>query len=100
MQPLIEQNLAQIQALCRKYQVRLLEAFGSAARGNFKPTSDVDFLVLFQKTGQGKVDRFFDLLHELEQLLGRKVDLVDITAASNPYFLAEALRHRVKLYAA
>jgi hypothetical protein len=40
------------------------------------------------------------LLGELEQLFGKKVDLVDIRAARNPYFIAEALRSRVRLYAA
>jgi predicted nucleotidyltransferase len=31
---------------------------------------------------------------------GGEFDLVDIAAARNPYFVAEALQHRVLLYAA
>jgi uncharacterized protein len=102
MSSLIEQHRAQIEALCRKYRVKRLELFGSAARGDFDPqSSDVDFLVLFDPPGPlSIVDRYFDLLEALEKLFGRKVDLVDITAATNPYFVAEALRHRARLYAA
>jgi hypothetical protein len=32
-------------------------------------------------------------------LFGGKVDLVDVRAHRNPYFMAEALRHREMLYA-
>ena len=76
--------------------------FGSAARGNFDSSrSDFDFLVLFSASvPMSADDRYFGLIKELEILLDRKVDLVDITAARNPYFLADALKHREKIYAA
>ncbi len=102
MPPLLENNLSQVIALCRKYGVKCMEAFGSLARGDFNSaSSDVDLLVLFENApARDKVDQFFGLLKELENLFGRKVDLVDITAARNPYFVADALRCRVRLYAA
>jgi hypothetical protein len=102
MAPILSQHLGGIQALCRKYAVQLLEAFGSVTRQDFDPThSDVDLLVLFQKSSaMGKADQFLGLLGELERLFGKKVDLVDIRAARNPYFIAQALRSRVRLYAA
>jgi hypothetical protein len=101
MAPVLAQHLRGIEALCRKYAVECLEAFGSIARQDFDSArSDVDFLVLFQKHSEmGKADQFLGLLEELEQLLGKSVDLVDIAVARNPYFVAEALRHRVRLYA-
>src|SRR5438270_5382461 len=34
--------------LCRRYQVRELSVFGSAARGEMRPDSDIDLLVEFQ----------------------------------------------------
>jgi uncharacterized protein len=97
-----EQCRDQIEALCRKYGVKRLELFGSAARGEFDPRhSDLDFLVLYDRAAKGSLaDRFFGLLEGLEGLFNRKVDLVDIQGARNPYFIAEALRHRVLLYAA
>ncbi len=102
MLPLIEQHHDEIQELCRKYGVKRLELFGSAARGDFDPqTSDLDFFYEFQSTGwKGLADRFFGLLEDLEKLFGRKVDLVSLKDAKNPYFLESAKRHRINLYAA
>lgn len=91
-----------IDTLCRRFGVRRLELFGSAARGDFDPaTSDLDFFVEFADAGfAGAADRYFGLLEGLEELFGRKIDLVDIRAARNPFFLAEASKHRTTLYAA
>lgn len=102
MTELIEQHRAAIEELCRKYQVKRLELFGSAARGDFDPaTSDVDFFYEFQYDGwEGAADRFFGLLEGLEALLHRKVDLISAKDAKNPYFLEVANRNRIELYAA
>jgi uncharacterized protein len=47
MLPLIENRRAEIAELCRRFRVRRLDVFGSAARGgDFDPArSDVDLLV-------------------------------------------------------
>jgi predicted nucleotidyltransferase len=49
--------------------------FGSAARGEATPESDVDILVDFLPDSGMSLFRLDDLNGELEQLLGRKVDL-------------------------
>lgn len=102
MLPLLEKHLPQIESLCRKYGVERLEAFGSAARGNFYPaTSDIDFLVEFVDQGwKGSFRRYMGLKHDLEDLLGFSVDLVEPAAITNPYFAQVALRHRSTIYAA
>ena len=56
------------------FGVRSLALFGSVARGEDLPDSDVDVLVAFE--GQTTFDRYFDLKFWLEDLLGRSVDLV------------------------
>jgi predicted nucleotidyltransferase len=102
MIPLIEEKRAEIEALCRKYHVRTLELFGSAATGEFDPaTSDVDFLVIFQDGAPAEhKNDYFGLLFALEELLGRKVDLVMTRAIRNPYFLRAIAPDRLVLYAA
>ena len=102
MLDLVEQHRAALSDLCRRFEVRRLELFGSAARNEFDPrSSDLDFLVAYQPPGQvDAVERYFGLLAALERLFSRKVDLVDVTAHTNPYFMAEALKHRELLYAA
>lgn len=52
---IVEQNLPAIAELCRRFGVRRLDLFGSAAMGRFDPQrSDLDFLVEFEPEAQGK----------------------------------------------
>jgi len=98
---LVEQHRQQIADLCRKYGVRKLDLFGSAAGGDFHPgTSDLDFFFEFDANPAALADRFFGLMEDLEKLLGCKVDLVSSQDVRNPYFLQVANRHRITLYAA
>ena len=63
--------------ICRRHGVRELSVFGSVLEDDFRPDSDVDFLVVFDSDDLGPwMGRLFDLQEELERLLGRKVDLV------------------------
>ena len=60
--------------LCKEYGVRRLRIFGSAARGEERPSSDVDLIVDFGRpTGFIELVRLERLLGEI---LGRSVDLV------------------------
>jgi len=89
--------------LCRRYRVRRLEVFGSAARGDdFDPEkSDVDFLVEFDSQAlEGFASNYFDFQEALQGLVGRKVDLVSRSAIRNPYFLADVEKTRELLYEA
>jgi predicted nucleotidyltransferase len=54
--------------------VKSLSLFGSVARGEEKPESDVDILVEFE--GRATFDRYMDTKFYLEDILGSKVDLV------------------------
>jgi len=90
-------------ALCRRYDVARLEVFGSAARGtDFDPaTSDADFLVEFKPDSRtASLEQFFDFAEALETLLGRKVDLVELSAVRNPYIRAAIDRSREVVYGA
>ena len=102
MPPILEQHRREIEALCQKYGVKRLDLFGSAAPGEFSDEdSDFDFLYEFDSTDwRGMSDRFFGLLEDLERLLGRRVDLVSLKAAKNPYFLESATKDTITLYAA
>jgi predicted nucleotidyltransferase len=58
----------------RKFHVASLAVFGSVARGEERPDSDIDILVKFD--GPTKFDWYMDLKEFLETLLSRKIDLV------------------------
>lgn len=68
--------MEQLAALCRRYQVRELSLFGSVLRDDFRDDSDIDVLVEFESQARIGLFRYYDLQMELEQLLGRRVDLV------------------------
>jgi predicted nucleotidyltransferase len=98
---LIEACRADIEALCRQLGVRRLDVFGSALGDAFTEASDVDVLVDFTASSPaGPFDTYFALKEGLERILGRRVDLVTITALRNPYFIEEVMRNRENLYAA
>lgn len=66
-----------IPELKERYDVLHLDLFGSFARGDAKPDSDVDFVVTF--AGAPTFSRFMGLKEDLEALLMRDVDLVTST---------------------
>ncbi|MGE5340380.1 MAG: nucleotidyltransferase family protein [Candidatus Omnitrophota bacterium] len=69
-----------IKEFCRRWKVSDLALFGSVLRDDFRPDSDIDILIrFFPGTHYG----LFDLVrmqNELEQVFGRKVDLVEWAA--------------------
>jgi predicted nucleotidyltransferase len=70
VQPLITTKREEVLAIARRYRLRHVRVFGSAARGEFTPRSDVDLLAEFPED--------FTLLQksaaerELAEALGRK----------------------------
>ena len=99
---LVESKRAELASLCARYHVRRLELFGSAAAANFDAArSDLDFLVDFQDVPLGEhANCYFGLLEALESLFGRRIDLAETRAITNPYFLAAIESTREVLYAA
>jgi len=98
----IELHREELRALCRRFHVRRLDLFGSAARGDFDPErSDVDFIVEFERDMPlHPFDAYFGLKEGLETLVGRRVDLVMPGAIKNPYRKASIERDRETVYAA
>jgi predicted nucleotidyltransferase len=67
-------------SLLDHYSVKQLAIFGSRARGNHRPDSDIDFLVDFLPSARIDLLDFIHLKLDLEALLGLPVDLVERTA--------------------
>jgi uncharacterized protein len=102
MLDLIEQQRGELAGLCRRYHVGRLELFGSAATADFDASaSDLDFLVEFLPlTPSERADAYFGLLHNLEDLFRRRIDLVTFQAVQNRWFRQAIEPHRTLLYAA
>lgn len=103
MIPLVKDNIEKITSACKKYGVKYLYVFGSAVTGSFKPESDLDFLVDYYRDQEGLAEKgfdYFDLLFSLEEITGKKIDLVVSDAVKNPYFKKKMDEQKVLLYAA
>jgi len=86
-------------AICQRYSVRELAVFGSAARGEAGPGSDLDILVLFDEGARATLFTLIDLQAELSELFGRPVDLVPKNGLK-PALRGEVLAEAQVLYAA
>ena len=79
--------------MARRFAVQDLTLFGSVARDEATPASDVDLLVTFN--GPANFDRFMDLKFFLEEKLSARVDLVTSAAVRprlRPTIDREAIR--------
>lgn len=77
----------EILRIASKYGAYNLRVFGSVARGEARPDSDVDFLVELEP-GRNLLDRI-GLMQDLEELLKRKVDV------AKPSNLHELIRDKI-----
>lgn len=74
--------------ICRVNDVKMIGVFGSFARGEATPQSDIDLLVQFSK--RKSLLKMVKLERQLTTALGRKIDLLT-EASISPY-----IRDRVK----
>ena len=58
-----------IEALARKWKVQEFALFGSVLTGDFRPDSDVDVLVTFEREAGWGLFELFEMKEELERLL-------------------------------
>lgn len=74
--------------LCRQFNVKRLEIFGSATTEAFRrESSDLDFVVDFGDQPLGPWGGLFlDFANALEALFGRHIDLIMPQSIRNPYF--------------
>ena len=85
--PIIRSNREAIHRIAEKHGARNVRVFGSVARGEARPDSDVDLLV---EAGPATSPWFpGGLVADLEEVLGRRVDVVTERG------LAPELRERV-----
>ena len=99
----IDEHADELRAVCKKHYVKSLVLFGSAARDDFdRSRSDLDFLVEFlpnePHTRFG--GEYFALKDDLQDLFGRRVDLVEPAAIENPYLKRSIYEATVPIYVA
>ncbi len=83
-------------SICRRFHIRSLALFGSAARGQAGPGSDVDLLAEFE-SGMTPGFGIVTLTEELGRVFGRPVDLVTLRGLT-PGFRERITLEKVPLY--
>ncbi|MHA1469938.1 MAG: nucleotidyltransferase family protein [Candidatus Asgardarchaeia archaeon] len=81
----------------KKFGVKRIGIFGSYVRGEAKEKSDIDFIVEFEE-GRKTFDNFMELAFFLEELCGKKVDLLTpegISPYIRPYVEREVIYARL-----
>lgn len=96
----VEIPTAAIEEFCRKWRIVELALFGSVLRSDFRPDSDIDFLVTFAPDAKWDLWDFVAIKDELDALLGRQVDLVEKRAVQNPIRRRTILASQEVIYAA
>ena len=94
LKQLIEEKRDEILRLAVKHGARNVRLFGSAARGEDRPDSDVDFLVEAGPTTSSWFPA--GLILDLEETLGRRVEIVT-DRGLNPYLRDQVLREAIPL---
>jgi uncharacterized protein len=71
-----EESRRRFRPFCEKHHIRRLEVFGSAARGQAAPGSDVDLLVTLDESVPISTAALLEMAGEAEELAGAPVDFV------------------------
>lgn len=89
----IDLPMDKIAAFCQRWGITEFALFGSVLRDDFRPDSDVDVLVTFAPETKWSFRDYLHAEEELQQLFGRKVDLVERRAVqeSRNYIRRQAI---------
>lgn len=82
---LLNLSLSELTNFCQENQILELSVFGSVLREDFKETSDIDFLVVFDPQIKLSLMDLVGIQYELEDLIGRKVDLIEKRSIENSH---------------
>lgn len=85
---------------CRRWRITEFALFGSVLREDFRPDSDLDVLVSFEPDAPWSLWDLSTMRHELEEIFGREVDLVEKKALRNPFRRHAILTSKQVIYAA
>ncbi|ULQ46914.1 nucleotidyltransferase domain-containing protein [Flagellatimonas centrodinii] len=101
MNALLTNHEQDIIALCREFHVGRLDVFGSVLREDFGPDSDIDVVAEFGPVATGGLARqYFGFKQGMEQLLGRPVDVIELSAMQDSRLKRLIEKSRVNVYAA
>jgi predicted nucleotidyltransferase len=101
MHRFIADKADKLKEICKAYDIKTMYVFGSACTNKFNDDSDVDILISFKDISIDRyTDNYFEIHYRLEELFGRKIDLLTENSLSNPYLIESIEETKQLLYAA
>lgn len=88
----------ELERICHVHHVRTLQMFGSAARQQTRPDSDVDLIVIFEPHVPVGLLAVGALQMDLEDFFGRSVDLLTPAAIASTPWAKTAMQEARILY--
>ncbi len=99
MNDLINTQIKTLREIFKEHLIKEAYVFGSVTTDQFNEDSDVDILVSFINIPfDGYADNLWDLEDKLEDILGRKVDVIPDHTLKNPYFINSVDENKIKIY--
>ena len=102
----VEEITRRITPIAQKYRLTAVYLFGSYARGDATPDSDVDLLVDTTGLDIHSLLQLAEILNDFEEALGTRVDLITVAGLEQPirlpsdvYFRENVMRERRMIYA-
>ena len=88
---------SELSGFCQENGIVFVALFGSFARGEEKPDSDIDLMVRFSDTKS--LFQIIEIKNKLTEIFGREIDLVTENSLS-PYLKDKILNEMEEIYAA
>ena len=90
----------ELEQACKNFQVKELYVFGSVVTGEISQDSDLEFLVVFNRSVfEGAFDQYMEFKERLEKIYDRPIDLIHLKKFRNLLF-EEVEKSKTLLYAA
>ncbi len=98
--PKIMPDKAALEEFCVRYGVREFSLFGSVLRDDFDENSNVDVMLEFKPGAGFTFDNTPDIIDDLTEMFGRRVDVIEGCCIRNPYRREAIMNARRVIYAA
>lgn len=96
---ILDQHREEILILCKQYSVKTLYVFGSVLTDNYRPESDIDFVIDIDVDDPITYgENYFQVKFALQNLLNRPIDLLEQKSLRNSFLIDRINRTKQVVY--
>jgi predicted nucleotidyltransferase len=95
----LDNYINEIKKLCQANSMKTLYAFGSVLTDRFNEKSDIDLLIDIDSDDPSDYSKkYFNVSFALQDMIGRKIDLLESISLRNKYLIEEIDRTKFLIY--